>query len=60
MKPINKPDITNEDPKYWEQVLESHKLGVRQLKLQEEAEENLEVELISLEEIDERGLKTTS
>jgi hypothetical protein len=33
---IRKPDLENEDPKYWEGVLESHGLGIRQLGLQEE------------------------
>lgn len=27
MIPITNPDITNEDPEYWEKVLESHGLG---------------------------------
>jgi hypothetical protein len=27
MKPIENPDITNEDPKYWERVLLSHGLS---------------------------------
>lgn len=53
MKPIRKPDVTNENPEYWERVLESHRLGTRQLGLQEETEENPEVELISLEELDD-------
>ena len=39
MRPISKPDVTNEDPKYWENVLESHGLGIRQLGLQEEPQE---------------------
>jgi hypothetical protein len=38
MKRINKPDITREDRLYWEEVLESHGLGERQLGLQEEPE----------------------
>jgi hypothetical protein len=38
MKRINKPDITREDQPYWEEVLESHGLGERQLGLQEEPE----------------------
>jgi len=36
---IRKPDLTNEDPKYWETILESHGLGERQLGLQEVPEE---------------------
>jgi hypothetical protein len=28
MRKINKPDVTNTDPEYWEGVLESHGLGV--------------------------------
>lgn len=60
MKPINKPDITNEEPEYWERVLESHRLGIRQLRLQEDIEEETEVELISLEELNERRLETTA
>ena len=32
---IRKPDLTNEDPQYWEEVLESHGLGIRQLGLEE-------------------------
>jgi hypothetical protein len=39
MRKIRNPDTTNEDPQYWEQVLESHGLGERQLGLQEEPEE---------------------
>jgi len=27
MKPIVDPDVTNEDPAYWEEVLDSHGLG---------------------------------
>lgn len=27
MKPIVSPDLTNEDPEYWEEVLKSHGLG---------------------------------
>lgn len=27
-KKITNPDITNEDPKYWEEVLRSHGLGI--------------------------------
>jgi hypothetical protein len=40
MKRILKPNLKNEDPKYWEKVLESHGLGERQLGLKEEPEEN--------------------
>jgi hypothetical protein len=29
MRKINKPDVTNTDPEYWEGVLESHGLGLR-------------------------------
>lgn len=36
MKSINKPDITNEDPQYWEQVLDSHGLGRTKLGLSED------------------------
>lgn len=32
---IRKPDVTNENPEYWERVLESHGLGIRQLGLEE-------------------------
>ena len=46
---ITNPDLTNEDPKYWEEVLESHGLGERQLGLQEEPEEN---DNVTLEEVD--------
>jgi hypothetical protein len=49
MKVISKPDITCEDKNYWERVLESHGLGVRQLGLQEEPEEN---DNVTLEEAD--------
>ena len=42
MRKINKPDITNPDPRYWERVLESHGLGTRHLKLEEDPEENEE------------------
>jgi len=39
MRKINKPDVDNPDPMYWERVLESHGLGERQLGLQEEPPE---------------------
>jgi hypothetical protein len=39
MKKITKPDITNESAEYWEEVLESHGLGERQLGLQDPPEE---------------------
>jgi hypothetical protein len=39
MRKIHKPNVENEDPKYWERVLESHGLGVKQLGLQEEPQE---------------------
>lgn len=39
MRPIRKPNVENTDPEYWEGVLESHGLGIRQLGLQEEPEE---------------------
>lgn len=29
MKPIENPDTQNTDPKYWEQILLSHGLGLR-------------------------------
>jgi hypothetical protein len=45
---IEKPDTNNVDPKYWEEVLESHGLGIRQLGLQEAAE-------TTQEETDEHG-----
>ena len=35
MKRITKPDTKNEDPQYWEEVLESHGLGIRHLQLEE-------------------------
>jgi hypothetical protein len=38
MRKINKPDINREDFEYWERVLESHRLGERQLGLQEDLE----------------------
>lgn len=28
LEPITDPDVTNTDPAYWEQVLESHGLGM--------------------------------
>lgn len=37
---IHKPDTTNEDPQYWEEVLESHGLGIRQLGLEEVPEKS--------------------
>jgi hypothetical protein len=56
---ITNPDITNTDPKFWEEVLESYGLGVRQLGLEEEEtdeSEELELEegfnLVPLEEVD--------
>lgn len=50
MRKITKPDLTREDPKYWERVLESHGLGIRQLGLQEEPEET---DNATLEEADD-------
>lgn len=29
MKPIDKPDVQNTDPAYWETVLQSHNLGMQ-------------------------------
>jgi hypothetical protein len=52
MRPVNKPDVTNEDPKYWEGVLESHGLGIRQLGLEEEPQET---DTATLEEADEQS-----
>lgn len=49
---IDKPDITNEDPRYWESVLESHRLGERQLGLHEPTENDVvdeELETIPLD-----------
>lgn len=39
MRKIHRPDTSREDFQYWEQVLESHGLGERQLGLQEEPED---------------------
>jgi hypothetical protein len=36
VRKITKPDIGNTDPQYWEEVLESHGLGVKHLHLEEE------------------------
>lgn len=46
---IEHPDTRNEDPEYWEEVLESHGLGIRQLGLQEEP---LKTDDATLEEAD--------
>lgn len=51
MRKINKPDVENKDPKYWERVLESHGLGEKQLGLQEEAPQT---DNTTLEEADGR------
>lgn len=48
---IEKPDTNNVDPEYWEEVLESHGLGIRQLGLQEVPETETQ------EEADEHGLE---
>ena len=48
---ITRPDTSNTDQKYWEEVLESHGLGERQLGLQEEPEEN---DNATLEEADDQ------
>ena len=39
MKKITRPDTKNEDPQYWERVLDSHGLGKTRLGLEEEPEE---------------------
>ena len=49
MRPIRKPDTETTDPEYWERVLETHGLGIRQLGLQEEV--ILDEDTISLEEL---------
>jgi len=48
MKTIRKPDLENTDPEYWEVVLESHGLGVRQLGLQEEPQDSDDANLEAL------------
>jgi hypothetical protein len=54
MKRIMKPDVKNDDPEYWETVLESHGLGIRQLGLEpEEVELEEEPETISLDELED-------
>jgi len=49
MKKIIKPDVNNTDPEYWEEVLSSHGLGLRQLDMQE-PEEPVEEEIETDEE----------
>lgn len=54
MKKITKPDITNEDPKYWEKVLDSHGLGKTRLGLEdepEETEEDIQPQFVSIQDI---------
>lgn len=50
MKRIVNPDVKNEDPEYWERVLESHGLGIRQLKL---SEDDVDENTVSLDELKE-------
>lgn len=49
MKKITKPDVSREDPEYWEKVLESHGLGEKQLGLREEPQKT---DNVTLEEAD--------
>jgi hypothetical protein len=51
MKKIRKPDVKNENPKYWEKVLESHGLGLKQLGLDEKPRQD--PNLAPLEEADD-------
>jgi hypothetical protein len=39
MRKIRKPNLENIDQDYWEKVLESHGLGIKQLGLQEDPQE---------------------
>lgn len=36
MKPIVDPDVNNEDPQYWEEVLDSHGLGRTKIRISED------------------------
>lgn len=47
MKPIVDPDIKNEDPQYWEEVLDSHGLGRTKVRVSEDLldQPNRDIEL---------------
>lgn len=53
MKKITKPDITNENPLYWERVLDSHGLGKTRLGLEEpeETEEGVEPRFVPIQDL---------
>lgn len=53
MKKITKPDVKNEDPRYWEKVLDSHGLGKTRLGLDEseETEEGVEPQFVPIQDI---------
>lgn len=52
MKKIVKPDVTNEDPRYWEQVLESYGLGEKQFQTEEEKAASAGFDTVPSEEIE--------
>ena len=47
MKPIVDPDVKNEDPQYWEEVLDSHGLGRTKVRVSEDLldQPNRDIEL---------------
>ena len=47
MKPIVDPDVNNEDPQYWEEVLDSHGLGRTKVRVSEDLldQPNRDIEL---------------
>lgn len=53
MKKITKPDIMNENPQYWERVLDSHGLGKSRLGLEEneQTEEDVEPQFVSIQDL---------
>lgn len=44
MKPITNPNTENTDPEYWEDILESHNLGLHPVEM-------LEIEDVNVEDI---------
>lgn len=55
-KPIVKPDLNNDDSKYWEGVLESHGLGLR---VQSKSEDVMDLSVeggITIQEAQKLGL----
>jgi len=54
MRPIENPDVSNTDQKYWETVLESHGLGVRRAETKKSGLRGGIAELVKVEEIELR------